>query len=96
MPSEKDGVMIILSSPSGAGKTTLANLLSKKDNFVISISHTTRNPRPGEDHKKDYFFVDNNEFTRLIIDSEKISLLFKLKIIDFLAFISPILQANKF
>ena len=39
MPSEKDGVMIILSSPSGAGKTTLVNLLSKKDNFVISISH---------------------------------------------------------
>ena len=70
MPSEKDGVMIILSSPSGAGKTTLANLLSKKDNFVISISHTTRNPRPGEDHKKDYFFVDNNEFTRLIKNEE--------------------------
>ena len=70
MPSEKDGVMIILSSPSGAGKTTLVNLLSKKKNFVISVSHTTRNPRPGENHKKDYFFVDNEEFKRLIKNEE--------------------------
>ena len=42
MPSEKDGVMIILSSPSGAGKTTLVKKLSEKDSFEISISHTTR------------------------------------------------------
>ena len=70
MPSEKDGVMIILSSPSGAGKTTLVNLLSKKDNFVTSISHTTRNPRPGEEHNKDYFFVDDDEFKRLIKNEE--------------------------
>ena len=70
MPSEKDGVMIILSSPSGAGKTTLANLLSKKDNYVISISHTTRNPRPGEINHKDYYFVDDNEFQRLIKNEE--------------------------
>ncbi|WP_440910310.1 guanylate kinase [Candidatus Pelagibacter sp.] len=70
MPSEKDGVMIILSSPSGAGKTTLVNLLSKKDNFVTSISHTTRNPRPGEEHNKDYFFVDGEEFKRLIKNEE--------------------------
>ena len=54
MPSEKDGVMIILSSPSGAGKTTLAKLLSEKKNYVVSISHTTRNPRPGETNNKDY------------------------------------------
>ena len=70
MPSEKDGVMIILSSPSGAGKTTLVNLLSKKENFVVSVSHTTRNPRPGENHKKDYFFVDDVEFKRLINNEE--------------------------
>ena len=70
MPSEKDGVMIILSSPSGAGKTTLVNLLSKKNNFVISVSHTTRNPRPGEEHNKDYFFVDDREFKRLIKNEE--------------------------
>ena len=70
MPSDKDGVMIILSSPSGAGKTTLVNLLSKKDNFVISISHTTRNPRPGEINNKDYYFVNDNEFKRLIKNEE--------------------------
>ena len=70
MPSEKDGVMIILSSPSGAGKTTLVNLLSKKDNYITSISHTTRNPRPGEINNKDYYFVNANEFQRLINNEE--------------------------
>ena len=70
MSSINDGVMIILSSPSGAGKTTLVNLLSKKDNFVTSISHTTRNPRPGEEHSKDYFFVNDEEFKRLIKNEE--------------------------
>ena len=70
MPSEKDGVMIILSSPSGAGKTTLVNLLSKKENYVVSISHTTRNPRPGEINNKDYYFVNDNEFQRLIKNEE--------------------------
>ena len=70
MPSEKDGVMIILSSPSGAGKTTLVNLLSKKKNYVVSISHTTRNPRPGEVNYKDYYFVNDNEFQRLIKNEE--------------------------
>ena len=70
MPSDKDGVMIVLSSPSGAGKTTLVNLLSKKDNYVTSISHTTRNPRPGEIDNKDYYFVNDNEFKRLIKNEE--------------------------
>ena len=70
MPSEKDGVMIILSSPSGAGKTTLAKLLSQKKNFEISISHTTRSPRPNEKQNDDYFFVDEQEFRRLIKNEE--------------------------
>ena len=70
MPSEKDGVMIILSSPSGAGKTTLVDMLSKVDNYDVSISHTTRDPRPSEIHNKDYFFVDENEFNRLIKNEE--------------------------
>ena len=70
MPSEKDGVMIILSSPSGAGKTTLVNLLSKKENYAVSVSHTTRNPRPGEVNNKDYYFVNDNEFQRLIKNEE--------------------------
>ena len=70
MPSKKDGVMIILSSPSGAGKTTLVNLLSKKNNYVISISHTTRSPRQGEINNKDYYFVNDDEFQRLIKNEE--------------------------
>ena len=70
MPSEKDGIMIILSSPSGAGKTTLVKKLSEKDNFEISISHTTRQPRPDEKQNKDYFFVDEEEFKRLINNEE--------------------------
>ena len=70
MPSEQDGVMIILSSPSGAGKTTLVNLLSQKINFEVSVSHTTRNPRPNEIDKKDYFFVNEHEFKRLIKNEE--------------------------
>ena len=70
MPSEKDGVMIILSSPSGAGKTTLVKKLSENDNFEISISHTTRQPRPNENQNKDYFFVNELEFKRLIKNEE--------------------------
>ena len=70
MPQKKGGIMVILSSPSGAGKTTLVNLLSKKNNFYISISHTTRKPRPNEVNGKDYFFVTDKEFKRLIINQE--------------------------
>jgi len=70
MPSEQDGVMIILSSPSGAGKTTLVKLLSKLNNFEVSISHTTRQPRPNEKQNKDYFFVNEEEFKRLINNQE--------------------------
>ena len=70
MPSEQDGVMIILSSPSGAGKTTLVKMLSKLSNFDISISHTTRKPRHNETPDKDYFFVDENEFKRFIKNEE--------------------------
>jgi len=70
MPTLNDGIMIILSSPSGAGKTTLVNLLSEKKNFDISISHTTRQPRPNETPNKDYYFINNNEFKRLIKNQE--------------------------
>ena len=70
MPSLNDGVMIVLSSPSGAGKTTLVNLLSKLDNFEISISHTTRQPRQNETHNKDYYFVSESEFKRIINNDE--------------------------
>ena len=70
MPTSNDGIMVILSSPSGAGKTTLVNLLSKKPNFEVSISHTTRQPRNNEVQNKDYYFVDETEFQRLIKNEE--------------------------
>tara|TARA_Y100001958_G_C21198251_1_gene525254 strand:- start:935 stop:1567 length:633 start_codon:yes stop_codon:yes gene_type:complete len=70
MPTDNDGIMVILSSPSGAGKTTLVNLLSNQDDYVVSISHTTRQPRYGEIPNKDYFFVDDKEFKRLINNQE--------------------------
>jgi guanylate kinase len=70
MPSENDGVMIVLSSPSGAGKTTLVKMLSKIDNYEISISHTTRQPRPNEINNKDYYFVNEDQFKRLIKNQE--------------------------
>ena len=70
MPTYKDGVMIILSSPSGAGKTTLVGLLSQNPDFEISISHTTRKPRQNEIQNKDYYFVSEDEFKRLIGNEE--------------------------
>ena len=70
MPSENEGVMIVLSSPSGAGKTTLVKMLSNMDNYEISISHTTRQPRPNEINDKDYYFVNENDFKRLINNQE--------------------------
>ena len=62
----KDGKMIILSSPSGAGKTTLVKKISKERNFKISISHTTREPRPNEVDGEDYFFISEEKFQKLI------------------------------
>ena len=70
MPTDNDGVMIILSSPSGAGKTTLVSLLSKLENFEVSISHTTRKPRQNETQDKDYYFVTEEKFKRLIKNEE--------------------------
>ena len=70
MPTNNDGVMIILSSPSGAGKTTLVGLLSQNPKFEISVSHTTRKPRQNEIQNKDYYFVTEHEFKRLIRNEE--------------------------
>ena len=58
--------MIVLSSPSGAGKTTLVKLLSKNKNNSVSISYTTRKPRVNEKNKRDYFFVSQKNFRALI------------------------------
>ena len=70
MSSKEDGIMIVLSSPSGAGKTTLSKLLSKNNNYFISVSHTTRKPRINEVDAKDYFFINENEFESLISNNE--------------------------
>ena len=69
MSITKDGKMIILSSPSGAGKTTLVKKISKEKNFKISISHTTREQRASEVDGVDYFFTKKNYFEKLIKDN---------------------------
>ncbi len=62
---KRRGIMFILSSPSGAGKTTLSRLLLQNDpNITMSISYTTRPPRPGEVDGVDYFFVSEKEFEK--------------------------------
>ena len=63
--STKDGIIIVLSSPSGAGKTTLVKKIFSLNNCVISISHTTRTPRTNEVHGRDYFFITKEEFKKL-------------------------------
>ena len=62
--------MIILSSPSGAGKTTLVKLISNNKNNFISVSHTTRSPRSNEINGIDYYFIDKNQFQKLIKEKE--------------------------
>jgi guanylate kinase len=70
MSKKEDGIMVILSSPSGAGKTTLVKLLSENKKFHISISHTTRKPRSSEIADKDYYFVNQEKFENLIKNEE--------------------------
>ncbi len=70
MSLAKDGIVAILSSPSGAGKTTLVKKLAQENNFKISISHTTRKPRTNEVNGKDYFFISEKEFKNLIKNKE--------------------------
>ena len=70
MSIKKDGIMVILSSPSGAGKTTLVKLLSEQKKFKISISHTTRKPRINEIDGKDYYFVNHEYFQQSIKNLE--------------------------
>ena len=67
MKKNSYGKMFVLSSPSGAGKTTLTKkIASNNPNFKISISHTTRKPRPNEINGKDYQFVSEQEFSDLV------------------------------
>ena len=66
MAEKKAGVIVILSSPSGAGKTTLVKKISLRKKYKISISHTTRRPRANEKDGRDYFFVNKKKFQKLI------------------------------
>ena len=67
MATEEKGMMFVLSSPSGTGKTTLAKKIAQSNtNFSISVSHTTRTPRPNEINGKDYYFVNIEEFQNLV------------------------------
>ncbi|MDE3017075.1 MAG: guanylate kinase [Pseudomonadota bacterium] len=74
---KRRGLMFILSSPSGAGKTTLSRRLlgkyknaAKHESIVMSVSVTTRPMRPGEVHGKDYFFVDNAAYEKMVKNGE--------------------------
>lgn len=69
--SDRNGLLLVLSSPSGAGKTTLTRLLLERDPaFELSVSATTRRPRPAEAEGKDYFFVSDQRFAEMISNGE--------------------------
>jgi len=68
---KRSGILLVLSSPSGAGKSTMARRLMAEDAaFAMSVSATTRAPRPGETNGKDYHFVDEKEFSRMVSAGE--------------------------
>ncbi len=63
------GILVVVSGFSGAGKGTLMKrLMEKYDNYALSVSATTRNPRPGEEHGREYFFHTKKEFEELILE----------------------------
>jgi len=66
MSISRQGILFILSAPSGAGKTTLRNLLKRTPDFVFSVSCTTRAPRPGEVHGEDYYFLQQQDFVQRV------------------------------
>ncbi len=71
IPRRRRGLLIVLSSPSGAGKSTISRMLQEADpHITMSISATTRPIRPGEVDGRDYHFVDDAEFQRMIRDGE--------------------------
>jgi guanylate kinase len=70
-PIQRRGLMLVLSSPSGAGKTTVSReLLSRESNLTLSVSATTRPKRPGERDGVDYFFVDKPRFAEMVENGE--------------------------
>ena len=69
MKANRRGIMVVLSSPSGAGKTTLTRMLLKENpDMAMSVSATTRQPRPGETDGEDYYFISKNKFTDMVDD----------------------------
>ena len=65
------GLLILISAPSGAGKTSLVNeIIDRDDQLIKSVSHTTRAKRPGEEEKIDYFFTTEKEFNRMVSNSD--------------------------
>ena len=71
MNHDSNNIMVILSSPSGAGKTTISKKIQQKyQNFKISVSHTTRKPRPNEVEGIDYYFINENDFQNKIKNNE--------------------------
>jgi guanylate kinase len=69
-PTRRSGMLFVISSPSGAGKTTLARMVSDSQKLVFSVSYTTRAPRPGERDAVDYKFVTDDEFSRMVERNE--------------------------
>ena len=71
MKASRRGIMVVLSSPSGAGKTTLTRMLLKENpDMAMSVSATTRQPRPGEKDGEDYYFISKNKFTDMVDEDE--------------------------
>src|SRR6516162_5132666 len=70
-PRKRRGLLLIVSSPSGAGKTSLSRrLVADHADLTLSISATTRSPRPGEEHGREYFFVSPDQFEEMAGDDE--------------------------
>ena len=67
LKNNRRGILFVLSSPSGAGKTSLSRkLLERNKNLFLSISYTTRPPRPGEINESDYYFIDDGKFNEML------------------------------
>ena len=71
LKNNRRGILFVLSSPSGAGKTSLSRkLLERNKNLFLSISYTTRPPRPGEINESDYYFIDDGKFNEMLKRNE--------------------------
>lgn len=70
VPQRHGGMLFVISSPSGAGKTTLARMVADSQKLVFSVSYTTRAPRAGERDGVDYKFVTDDEFSRMVHQQE--------------------------